>query len=202
MEGNPSQPLDPSSHMISESLLLERYFECFFFLFFQNDAEITFHFLKFYYPFKRKRKGKFPFAGQSVAFILSVWWIFPFLRCLYCIIFGKVLFSASPKSVMRWRMIWTCRGFVAGKISPLRGSEGVIDTKLMADLTDVRQESKREVTWALEFSAHFKHNFHINVKDRTYSNSRWPSNINKDRSYSIFICLSCMETNLRVGFKL
>lgn len=124
--------------------------------FFQNDAELTFHFLKFYYPFKRKSKGKFTFVGQSIAFILIVWWIFPFHRCLYSIIFGKVLFPASPKSVMRWRMIWTRRGFVAGKISPLRGSEEVIDTKLMADLTDARQESKTEVTWALHFSTHFK----------------------------------------------
>lgn len=153
--GSPAQPLDPSSQSTTHDFRKFPAGEIFWMYFFQNDAELTFHFLKFYYPFKRKNKGKFTFAGQSVAFILIVWWIFPFHRCLYSIIFGKVLFPASPKSVMRWRMIWTRRGFVAGKISPLRESEGVIDTKLMANLTDARQESKREVTWALHFSAQF-----------------------------------------------
>lgn len=99
-----------------------------------------------------------------------------------CIIFGEVLFPGSPKSVTRWRMIWTCRVFVAGKISPLRGSEGVRDTKLMLD------HPKGRSPGPYIFLLIFKHNFHINVKDSSYSYSRWPSNIIKDILYSIFMC--------------
>lgn len=156
MEGKPRPGTGPKFsvyHTISETLLLRRHFE--FFFLFSKWCWTNISFSKILLPFQKKKQRKFTFVGQSVVFILIVWWIFPFHRCLYSIIFGKVLFPASPKSVMRWRMIWTHRGFVAGKISPLRGSKGVIDTKLMADLTDARQESKKKVTWALEFSAHF-----------------------------------------------
>lgn len=206
MEGKPSPATGPKfsdCHTLFQKLcclgdILNGFF-------FQNGAGLTFHFLRLYYPLKRKRREKREIHlcrkghGLHSHHVMD---LFFSTAVFTCIIFGEVLFPGSPKSVTRWRMIWTCRVFVAGKISPLRGSEGVRDTKLMLDLTDVRQESKRKVTWTLDFSAHFYiistlmlKIVHIHIQDDCLILSR---------IYCIlFLCaLSYTETTLTVGFKL
>ena len=119
------------------------------------------------------------------------------------IIFGEVLFPGSPKSVTTWWMIQTCRLFVAGKISPLRESEGVTDTKLMSDPTDVGQQSKRKVAWTLEFFCSFLIIIFMLMWKLVHINIQYVLLI-LSRIYLILFlyALSWIETNLTVCFNL
>lgn len=125
----------------------------------------TFYFLRFNVLKKWKQwRSNLPLPWR-ITFVFHYIIYLPFLLFLFIyIIFREPFLPGSPKYVRKWWIIVMLKGFVAGKLSPLRGSEKVLGIKLSSDSTAPWQESEKRSPRFLILLLIFKYNFsHFSV---------------------------------------
>lgn len=147
-----SQIVQPNLQLSSKAFLFRRYWK---YKLFQNDTDIILFSMILLSLKDGKKKSPLPSRGHSFHFSLHNTRLSFILFLFTCIIFRELFLPGSPKYVMKWWIILMPRGFVPGKVSPLRGSESMLDIKITSNFTVSWQESRRKVTQTSDFTAHF-----------------------------------------------